>query len=89
MIRLGSDKIHTTKNIEGATFAILKIFLASSLRACPLQTSTLISLSYLSDEYGGSNTNNINNHPPCRIHTFLVMSTCWRFSATDISYLAY
>ena len=86
MIGLGSDKNHTTKNIEGATFAILKIFLASSLRACPLQTSTLISLSYLSDEYGGSNTNNINNHPPCRP---LVMSTCWRFSATDISYLAY
>ena len=86
MIGVGSDKNHMTKNIEGETFTILKSFLASSLRACPLQTSTLISLFYLSEEYRGSNTNDINYPPPCRIHTFLVMSTCWRFSATDISY---
>ena len=82
MIGLGSDKNHKTKNIEGATFP------ASSLRACPLHTSTLISLFYLSDEYTGSNTKNINYPRPCRIHTFLVMSTCWRFSATDISMLS-
>ena len=88
MIGLGSDKNHMTKNIEGETFTILKSFLASSLRACPLQTSTLISLFYLSEEYRGSNTNNIYYPRPCRIHTFLVMSTCWRFSATDISMLS-
>ena len=77
-----------TKNFEGETFTILKSFLASSLRACPLQTSTLISLFYFSEEYRGSNTNNIYYPRPCRIHTFLVMSTCWRFSATDISMLS-